>query len=183
MSRTVTWTPAPGVLFTHPETAHNISEHVSVTVTGPAAPGGGTGDTGDTGDTGGTGGTGGTGSTLIPVDHYSSSIAPTQSVLSISADVAGVTVSAPTLAGLFPIRYIDYRKNNATHRIYDWNALPPQCRLVAFKPTTARQFTFTLTVTAHLTDGSTEQAAYSLIVTQDWTAGKIRLEAEVDARR
>lgn len=178
-ARTVTWTPVPGVLFTKPETATGVAVHVSVTVTEQAAPGG----AGSTGATASAGSTGSPAAKPIAVDHYTAAISPAQDVLTIGTDAGGVTVSAATLAGLFGIRHIDYRKDNRLHRVYDWGDLPQQCRLVAFKPSADTQATYTLTVTAHLVDGTTERATYTMIITQNWTAGRIRLEAAVDARR
>jgi|SRR5699024_5053042 len=162
----ITWTPAPGPLFTLPETAGPISYAIQAALAAPEPDGNGAGGTPPS------------------IERYSAAISPAQTLFDTSASASGVTISAASLAGLFPIARIDYLQHATLHTIDTWDALPAgPAELIAFKPSAARETVFTLTVTAHLSDASAHQAEYSLSVQQDWSAGRERLQEEVDARR
>lgn len=159
MARTVTWTPAPGELFRLPETATNISYGVSVSVVDDTDPG-------------------------LAVTGYQATITPEQTVLDVATSGSGVTVSADTLSGLFPIQFLDYLLNGNLERVYRWDDLPAGAEdLVEYRPSSNTAVTFTLSVRATLNDSSQVSTDYTMTVTQDWTAGRDRLVAEVNARR
>lgn len=121
----------------------------------------------------------------VSVLRYSGSIKPNQDLLTIIGGDDALTVTAETLIGLFPIVFIDYLTDDGDlKRIDDWDALPNEAReVVEFRPSDLRKYIFTLTAQAELSNGSIETADYSLIVLHDWTPGRDRLVAEVDARR
>ncbi|HEX5678793.1 MAG TPA: hypothetical protein VFX91_12580 [Alcanivorax sp.] len=158
MARTVTWTPAPGELFNLPETSTNVLYSVSVSVSDDLNPG-------------------------LSVTGYEANITPSQTILDL--DTTGdVTVSADSLAGLFPVEFIDYLLNGNIERVTRWDDLPAAAEdLIEYRPSSETAKTYTLNVTATLSDGSEEQAAYTMVVTQNWTTGRDRLVAEVNARR
>ncbi|MCS4503894.1 hypothetical protein NYO91_07360 [Arhodomonas aquaeolei] len=164
MSRTVTWSPEPGELFTLPETAEDVSYAITVEVEEEDAA---------TGEP-----------QVIAVENYTGTITPEQTVMDIAGSADALTVSADSLVGLFPIESIEYLLGGELGEVDDWGDLPAEAEeVIAFKPSTDTEYTFTLDVTAHLEDGTTESASYELVVQQDWTAGRDRLKAEVDARR
>lgn len=158
MARTVTWTPEPGELFRLPETSTDISYSVSVSVT-------------DDGDPD------------LSVTGYAATITPEQSILDVST-AGSVTVSADSLAGLFPIQFIDFLLNGVPGRVFSWEDLPAEAEdIIEFRPGSGVSVTFTMVVIATLSDASQVQATYTMTVTQDWTAGRDRLVMEVNARR
>ena len=161
------WQPAPGVLFQLPETAVAVRYAICCEV--PAATDVLTGEP------------------LPPptVQGYEVAITPVPPRwLRVLAAPSGVTVAAEALAGLFPIVFIDCLRHGKIERVYDWQALPEDAdEVVAFCPSRERQREYQLTVTARLSDGEAVNAIYSLVILQDWTAGRDRLRREVDARR
>src|SRR5690625_4320160 len=162
--REATWTPNPGELFRLPETARQVAYPVSVVVE-ESDPAGGAG-------------------APVPVLGYQGVITPEQPVLSVTDTGEALTVSAETLAGLFPIDGIDYLLAGVLERAISWDTLPNEAEeIVAFKASTDRERAYVLAVTAQLADGSEVGAEYSLIVQQDWTAGRDRLKEATDARR
>lgn len=164
MSRTVTWTPAPGELFRLPETETNVAYAVSVAVEE---------DDPITGEP-----------TPVAVTGYQGAITPEQPVLD-AADTGGeLTVSADELMGLFPIEALDYLLGGVLETAGSWDALPEAAEeIIAYKPSTDSERTYTLAVTAQLEDGTEEHAEYSLVILQDWSAGRDLLKEAVDARR
>lgn len=160
----VTWQPAPGVLFSLPETAGGVSFAISCLIT--ASP---------------------------PIDElpepkaevvgYMAAVDKPQSALSIASGSGGVTVSAPALTGLFGIEFIDYQKDRVTTRIYRWDDLPADAdEIIEFTPSTEQSRQYVLTVTALLSNGGEAVANYAMIINQDWTAGRDRLLGEMNVR-
>lgn len=164
MTRTVTWSPEPGELFTLPETAEDVSHAITVEVEEEDAA---------TGEP-----------QVIAVEQYTGTVTPDQSVLAIGEGPDALTVSADSLVGLFGIDGIEYLLGGELGQADAWDELPAEAEeIVSFKPSTEVERTYTLTVTAHLEDGSQESADYDMIIQQDWTAGRDRLVEAVDARR
>lgn len=159
-----TWTPAPGKLFSLPETAGAISYPISCTIALAA--------------------------TALPTDilptvtAYSATIspAPAVDVLRITPSVGALTVSAKSLSGLFGFDFIDYREGDAITRIYSWDDLPETADIVEFRPSHDASRDFTLNVTATLSDKRTVSASYALQILQEWSAGAEKLRSAVNAR-
>lgn len=121
----------------------------------------------------------------VTILSYSGSIKPKQDLMMVAGGDDALTVTAETLNGLFPIVFISYIAGNGDlKRADDWEALPRGARdLVEFRPNAERQKTFTLTARAKLSNGTTATAEYDMIILHDWTPGRDRLVAEVNARR
>lgn len=163
---TATWSPTEGgQLFSLPETSGPIEYQFLATatavdpITGEPAP--------------------------VPVTDYDYELSPpdTVGILSISASSSGVTLQADTLGGLFPIQFIEYLMNGELYRVFHWDDLPESAEeVITFRPSTETEKSFTLTVTASA-DGEPIEQSWTLVITQDWTAGKERLQEEVNARR
>jgi len=158
------WSPSPGILFTEQETATGLSFRITCTIEAdPAAV-----------------------EPAPTVTGYSVALspAPEVDVLSINSDAEGVTVSSESLAGLFGIDFIDYWAGGQVVRVFSWDDLPEAAEeVVEFRPSHDKQRSYTLSVTALLSDGDSVTAAYKCVVLQNWTAGRDRLKEEVDARR
>ena len=161
---TATWSPLPEVLFSLPETSGPVSTAISVQVegvdplTGAPAP--------------------------IAVTGYEGSITPEQGVLIVEGGPSELTIRSPSLAGLFPIEFIDYLQDGQIVRAPDWESLPESAEeLVDFRPSREQTRAFRLDVIANLADGTQAYTSYLIEMHQDWTAGKERLRSEVDARR
>lgn len=156
--RTITWTPKPGVLFTLPETSVNLSWSITCTVRDPAFH-----------DLAATG--------------YRASLDPKLATLSIDDTAEAVHVTAERLQGSFDDMCLTYRQGNTLLQAYSWDDLPASgIDLVAFHPSQTKRYEGRLVVTAFLSDGTTEQATYTLCIFQDWTAGSLRLREEIHAR-
>lgn len=158
----VTWTPDPAEpLFSLPETATNINYLISATATDDlGAP--------------------------LPVSNYRYTLSPTPAapVLTITAGANGVNVTAASLAGLFGIVFIDYLLHGTLGRVFTWDDLPAEAEeIIEFRPLSDAERQYTLTVEADVQGEGTVQAAYTLEILQDWTAGRDRLVEEVNARR
>jgi hypothetical protein len=161
---TAVWSPPPGILFSEQETAKGLSYRITCSIEAdPAAV-----------------------EPAPTITGYSVALNPTPEVdvLNIDVEAAGVTVSSESLAGLFGIDFIDYWVNGQVVRVFAWDDLPETAEeIVEFRPSHDKQRSYTLKVTALLSDGGSETAAYDCIVLQNWTAGRDRLKEEVDARR
>ena len=159
-----TWTPAPGKLFSLPETAGAISYPISCAVALAA--------------------------TALPTDiaptitAYSATISPTPAidVLQLTPSASALTVSAKSLTGLFGFDFIDYREGNAITRIHSWADLPETADIVEFRPSHDASRDFTLAVTATLSDKRTVSATYTLQILQELSAGAEKLRSAVNAR-
>lgn len=159
MARTVTWSPDSALLFTEPETATDIAYGVSVAVVDDEDP-------------------------TLAVTGYAATISPEQTLMSVTDGAGGVTVTASSLAGLFPLEFIDYLLGGELERVTRWDDLPPEAQdIIEFRPSSQVSTDFVLSVTATLSDATQVQRDFTLRITQDWTAGKLRLQEEVDARR
>ncbi len=159
-----TWTPAPGKLFSLPETSGAINYQIScaIALAATALP-----------------------TDIVPtVTAYSATLAPlpTVDVLRITPSATALTVSAQSLAGLFGFDFIDYRDGDAIVRIYSWDDLPDAADIVEFRPSHDTSRDFTLSVTATLSDKRTVSATYTLQILQEWSAGAEKLRSEVNAR-
>lgn len=159
-----TWTPAPGKLFSLPETSGAINYQIScaIALAATALP-----------------------TDIVPtVTAYSATLAPlpTVDVLRITPSATALTVSAQSLAGLFGFDFIDYREGDAITRIHSWGDLPDTADIVEFRPSHDASRDFTLAVTATLSDKRTVSATYTLQILQDWSAGAEKLRSEVNAR-
>lgn len=164
MARTETWTPPPSVLFSLPETSGPVASLISVEVegvdelTGEPAP--------------------------VAVLGYRGSITPEQEVLAVTGGADGLAVSAGSLAGLFPIDFIDYREQGRISRAPGWDALPASAEeVIEFRPSRDTTRAYRLDVIADLVDGSEAYMSYLIEIHQDWTAGRDRLKEEINARR
>lgn len=163
---TATWSPTDGgQLFSLPETSGPIEYQFSAEatavdpITGMPAP--------------------------VPVSDYDYELTPsdTTGVFTFTVSSSGVTLQADTLSGLFPIQFIEYLLNGELYRVFHWDDLPESAEeVITFRPSTETEKSFTLTVTASA-DGEPIEQSWTLVLTQDWTAGKNRLQEEVDARR
>lgn len=154
------WSPAPGSLFTLPETATSVSHSISLSIT----------------DDGG-----GTPPTVV---GYSVTVTPEQSVVSVSSSPSGVVLSAAALAGIIPIQFVRYLLDGAEGEVYEWGDLPAAAEEVTgFQPSNDPSRIWSVEVVANLSDSTTRSASYTFTVTNDWTAGRDRLVSEVDARR
>lgn len=159
--REVTWTPEPGVLFDLSELDGPVAYTITAEVLDELG-------------------------VPVPVlDYEVVSLTPPAPVLTVTASPHGVQVSAESLAGLFPIQYLDYLLGGVLHRVYSWDDLPAETEaIVAFMPSTKVQETFTLKVRAILEHDPLDavEAEYTMTVRQDWTAGRNRLLEEINAR-
>lgn len=166
----VLWLPMPGLLFREPETATGIAHRIECQVL-PLPPAGD--DEADEPDP------------PPEVTGYRASLspAPQVAVLDITADAGGVSVAADNLAGLFGIEFIDYLRNGGIARITRWDDLPASAEeIIEFRPSRLRSRTYQLLIAAELSDGSEELASYTIIIDQNWTAGRDRLKEEMNAR-
>ncbi|PAU79239.1 hypothetical protein [Halomonas salipaludis] len=164
MAATETWTPPPDLLFSLPETAGPVAFTISVEVEGVDPV---------TGEP-----------AVVEVVGYRGSITPEQALLAIEGDADGLTVSADSLAGLFPIEHIDYRQDGQVVRVPSWEQLPAEAEeLIEYRPSRAQTRAYRLDVVADLADGSEAYMSYLIEVHQDWSAGRDRLRSEIDARR
>lgn len=160
------WLPEPGELFRLPETATGLDMTVRCEV--PEATDAQTGEP-------------------VPppvvLGYTATVLPPPPPVLVISALPSGVSVRADTLAGLFPILFIDCLRQGRLERVPHWDSLPADAdEIIEYRPSRERQREYRLTVTARLSDGQSVNAVYSLVILQDWTAGRDRLRREIDAR-
>ena len=165
-SYTVGWLPVPGALFSLPEIATNIAYNISCQVNGMAAI---------------------VGADIEPpepptvIGYSSDTNAP--DIIDVANDSHGITVSASSLSGLFGIVFIDYQENRNTTRVLTWDDLPSSAdEIIEFRPSGKTERAYWLKVTAHLSDGGAEAANYTMIINQDWTAGRDRLLEEMSAR-
>lgn len=172
MSLVVEWSPSEGgLLFVAPETGGLSPITLSATAEESAAASGADGEE--------------PAPTPVAVTGYAYQVAPPvpPSVLSIVAGAAGVTLSSPSLAGLFPIEHIDVLLGGQRLRVSDWDEIPAGAEdIISFRPGTSPGTTFALSVTA-VAGGQPIAQTWSFTITRDWTAGKLRLQEEVNARR
>lgn len=155
----VTWSPVPGELFELAETDVDVEHTISATVGTDAYD-------------------------LLPsITGYAATITPAQVVVQVSTSLAGITVSADALAGIIPIQFVDYLLDRVPGQATRWNDLPEEAEeVVGFQPSLDASRTWTVNATVTLSDSSEHHASYTFTVKNDWTAGRDRLIAEVQAR-
>lgn len=160
------WLPLPGVLFQGPETTQDLDVTVSCKLIGL--------------EDALTGGIAAPPSVL----SYQCSVSPVApSQLDVSASATGVRVLGEDLSGLFSLVYIDCLRLGHIERFFSWDELPSDAEeIIDYRPSQEPKQEYQLTVYAYLSDGEVVNAVYSLIIHQDWTAGRDRLRGEVNAR-
>ncbi len=119
------------------------------------------------------------------VSGYSWVMGPTvPELFTITQSLSGVRLVAETLAGLFPIQFIDYRDGEEIKRVDSWPELPASKDVVEFRPSGITQCEYTLTVTVNYTetDGTTgleiEKSAsqsWLCVVLHDYSSGRDKL--------
>lgn len=120
----------------------------------------------------------------IAVTGYQGGITPDQVVLSVSGGADGLVIESASLAGLFPIEFIDYLREDEIVRAPDWDRLPESAEeVIDFRPSREQTRSFRLDVIADLADGDQVYTSYLIEIHQDWTAGRDRLRSAIDARR
>ncbi|MBJ7550742.1 hypothetical protein [Marinomonas ostreistagni] len=119
------------------------------------------------------------------VIDYSYSISPAypQGILTITADEDGVRITAPSLAGFFPIEFVHYLQDGESVFADFWHDVPMGSEIVEFRPSTLRTFTYSLTVAATTSSGTEYSTTLDMTVEHDWTPGKLKLLEYVDAIR
>lgn len=124
--------------------------------------------------------------TVPTITGYSYAITPeAPSGLVVEVADSGITVSAPdTLAKGFPIQDIEYQINREEFHCYAWADVPAEAdEIIRYIPYPQTYRDWTITATAHLSNGESGSAEYVLHVTQNYDPGKIALQEAVDARR
>lgn len=170
----VIWTPDPSTIPWFQIYAH---ESWTQTITGRVADaGGGDGD-----------GSGGAGTTPpLTITGFSASVSPnTLTNLVVSDSSSGVTLSAPDgLSDAFPLVDLEYQINRVEFHVKKWEDLPEEAdEMINYEPDPSNQKDWTVTVTAHLSDGTSETANFTLRLLQNYDPGKVALKEAVDARR
>lgn len=120
------------------------------------------------------------------VTGYSYSISPAypQDILTITtSSEEGVRITAPSLAGFFPIEFVHYLHDGESVFADFWHDVPLGVEIVEFRPSTLRTFTYSLTVTATTSSGAVYSTTLDMTVEHDWTPGKLKLLEYVDAIR
>ncbi len=172
----VVWTPDPAAVPWFSVYAHESwgPRTISAQVEAPA--GGGEGDAS------------GGGATTPPasITGYACTVSPdTLDGLVVAASASGVAISAPDgLAEAFPMIDLEYQINRAEFHITKWEDLPQEAdEMIAYHPDPSSQRDWTITVTAELSDGTSETGAFVLRLLQNFDPGKEALKEAVDARR
>lgn len=99
-----------------------------------------------------------------------------------------ITLTAANLAGLYEIIHIQYLLNGVVETCYDWNDIPNESdQIISYRKDPTSPRIFTLEITAEGTDETltleTETVSYELIITANYTGGKLALLAAIDKRR
>lgn len=103
---------------------------------------------------------------------------------SISSSTAGVRLTSGPLAGMFPIRFIDYRDGDKVKRVLSWDDLPLKKDVVEFRPSSVPLFEYTITVTVTYSEVDeligtetehTDTQAWQCVVTHDYSSGRAKL--------
>lgn len=119
----------------------------------------------------------------LTVTGYTARLEPEIARPSIKIIADAVHVVADSLSGLFRAESLVYRQGNQLVQAQNWDDLPASgIDLVEFRASREIRCDASLLLTAHLSDGTMEKAAYTFSIFQDWTAGNIRLREEVHAR-
>ncbi|UTW01231.1 hypothetical protein KDW99_08930 [Marinomonas rhizomae] len=147
-----------GILFDYDELTENISANVTLLSDGD-------------------------GTDFVVSCSYSISPAYPLDVFNITASATGVQITAPSLAGFFPIEFVHYLQDGESVFAKFWHEVPMGVEIVEFRPSTLRTFTYTLTVTATTSSGAVYSTQLAMTVQHDWTPGKLKLLEYVDAFR
>lgn len=168
----VIWTPDPSTIPWFQIYAH---ESWTKTITGTVA------------DDGGGDGSGGAGTApLVTITGFSATVSPdTLTNLIVNASNTGVTFSAPEgLSEAFPLVDLEYQINRVEYHVKKWEDLPQEAdEMINYEPDPSNQKDWTVKVTAHLSDGTSETANFTLRLLQNYDPGKVALKEAVDARR
>ena len=171
----VIWTPDPATVPWFSIYAHEKWGPRSISAQVEAAAGGG--------DEGSGGGTPVPPATIM---GYSVVVEPdTLEKLVVEADETGVTVSAPEgLEEAFPMVDLEYQIDREEFHIKTWDALPAEAdEVIAYHPDPSGQKDWTIRVTVHLSDDTSETGDFVLRLLQNFDPGKEALKEAVDARR
>lgn len=173
----VTWSPDPSLVPWFSIYAH---ESWTQTITATVAPPEGGGEGG--------GGSDGGGSTTPPatITGFEASVTPnTLTNLLVQTSASGVTLSAPEgLSEAFPLVDLEYQINRVEYHITKWEDLPEEAdEMINYQPDPSNQKDWSVTVTAFLSDGTSETAVFTLRLLQNYDPGKVALKEAVDARR
>lgn len=153
----VLWAPVNALLFSLPEIFGPISFHISCNVIAPDG---------------------------VKAVSYSARFKQGGELFNLEVNANGVTVSAESLSGHFRINFIDYQKDLAVARVTAWEDLPSDAdEIIEFSPSRKAVSTYSLFVEATLSNGENFEFTYTLEVLQDWTAGRDKLQGEVNGRR
>lgn len=111
-------------------------------------------------------------------ETWSITIIPSESISTVS--ISGGTISgyySKTFDG-YTIRYLDKTKKYNT--VVDWNDIINAKEIVDYHPAMqqTKTFTYTATATSSITNTIVTQP-YKIVVTNNWTIGKDRLQAAV----
>lgn len=119
------------------------------------------------------------------VNGYSWTMSPNvPEVFTITQSLAGVRLVADTLAGLFPIQFIDYRDADNVIRVDSWLKLPLGKDVIEFCPSNVTQYEYTLIVTVNYTETDEQTAlktetsstqSWRCVVVHDYSSGRIKL--------
>jgi hypothetical protein len=107
----------------------------------------------------------------------------------ITATTSGITLTAPTLAGLFPIIVIKYLRNGLPGESLTFDDLPQDAEdVIEYRKESASPKRFVLAVTAtesalSPTSSGTQTLEYEFFIEGNYTPGRDRLVEEVNARR
>ena len=172
----VTWIPDASVVPWFQIYAHESwTQTITAEVQAPAG-----------GEEGGDSGGGGTTTPPATITGFDASVNPnTLTDLIVQTSASGVTVSAPNgLSDAFPLVDLEYQIKRIEYHVKKWEDLPEEAdEMINYQPDPSNQKDWTSQVTAHLSDGTSETANFTLRLLQNYDPGKISLKEAVDARR
>ena len=131
-------------------------------------------------------GSGGSAEPPATITGFDASVSPnTLSKLGITTSSTGVTFSAPEgLSDAFPLIDLEYQIKRVEYHVKKWEDLPEEAdEMINYEPDPSNQKDWTVTVTAHLSDGTSATANFTLRLLQNYDPGKVALKEAVDARR
>jgi hypothetical protein len=173
----VVWTPDPATVPWFSIYAHETwTQTITATVAPPAG--------GEGGDSGG--GDGGTTTPTATITGFEASVSPnTLTNLIVQTSASGVTLSAPEgLSEAFPLVDLEYQIKRVEYHVTKWEDLPEEAdEMINYQPDPSNQKDWSVTVTALLSDGTSESAVFTLRLLQNYDPGKVALKEAVDARR
>lgn len=103
----------------------------------------------------------------------------------ITTSVNGVSISAPNaLPRAFPTEDIQYEINTVQYHVKSFVDLPNDYEnVIAYKPCTTNTKEWTLHIVATFVGNTTQTANYIIKIYTDYTPGRDKLKAAIDARR